>query len=215
MHLSPKERVGYVALGAILLVGVGFVGVQKLKRPATIELHETSRPPVHFEASTPSRQTEPVHGQEIVVDVTGAVKYPGLVTVPAGSRVFDAIAQAGGPTSEANIDAVNLAAKAIDGTQIIVPTLGGSTAMNGSLGGTGIAASGARRSSKVPPSIMDLNSASTDQLQTLPGVGKSMAQRVVDFRSTHGPFRVVDDLLAVQGFGKKRLEQVRPWLVVQ
>ncbi|MDR3689955.1 MAG: helix-hairpin-helix domain-containing protein [Fimbriimonas sp.] len=223
VHLSPKERIGYVALGAILLSGFGFVAAQKLRRPAAIELHDTNRQPIHIDpgpgvpkaAPAPESRAPESRAQAILVHVAGAVQNPGLVSIPAGSRVYDAIIAAGGPTSEANVDGVNLAAKAIDGTQIYVPTRGSTTAINPMTGGAALVSPKGRKAAKPPPSVMDLNSASAEQLQSLPGVGPTMAQRVADYRSIHGPFAVVDDLLAVPGFGKKRLQQVRPWLTIQ
>lgn len=213
MHLSPKERFGYVALGAILLTGIGFVGAQKLKRPATIDLHETPRSTASLIPSVSDKSPDVRRVQQIVVHVAGAVVRPGLVSVPTGARVYDAILEAGGPSPEANIDAVNLAAKAVDGTQVFVPTRGGPSSSSSTSGA--IIPPGGRSSSKRPTSVVDLNTASPDQLQSLPGIGKSMAQRIVDYRTEHGPFQVVDDLVVVQGFGKRRLEQVRPWLIAQ
>ncbi len=211
MHLSPKERFGYAALGAMLLVGLGFVVTQRLRRPAPIELHETSR-------SIPASVTEPGVPREstpkILVHVAGAVLHPGLVFIPAGSRVYEAIAAAGGPTADANADAINLAAKAVDGSQILVPHRGGvgdnlSSAPDLSHSPT------SHPRTKHPASILDLNSATPDQLQTLPGIGAAMAQKIADYRSIHGPFQSVEDLQVVPGFGKRKLDQVRPWLIVQ
>ena len=217
MHLSPKERFGYVALGAILLLGGGFIAAQKLRRPATINLHETEQPPVTFDHG-PSRATESLptrtsetSGSQIIVHVAGAVNRPGLVALPPGSRVYDAVREAGGPTEDANVDGVNLAAKAIDGSQVYFPRRGLS-------GGPSLGtAPPTSRSSRVkqPSGVIDINSADTSQLQTLPGIGTSMAQRIVDFRTEHGTFRSVEDLLAVQGFGKSRLEKIRQWLTAE
>ena len=214
MHLSPKERFGYVALGAIILTGAGFVAAQKLRRPAAIELHETQQPPVSFDHGTskPAERTsghrETGTSSQLIIDVAGAVNRPGVIAIPAGSRVYDAIREAGGPTEDANIDQVNLAAKAVDGSQIYVPRRG--------FGGSGAPSTptGSIRSDlrKQPTSVVDINSADATQFSTLPGVGKTLAQRIVDYRAEHGTFRGVDDLLAVQGFGKHRLDQVRQWL---
>ena len=212
MHLSPKERFGYVALGAMLLVGVGFVVTQRLRRPAPIELHETSR---SIQAPATESGSSQVSTSKILVHVAGAVMHPGLVFLPTGSRVYEAIQAAGGPTADANADGINLAAKAVDGTQILVPHRGG-ISDNGTTSPPDLShAPSSHPRSKHPSSILDLNSATPDQLQTLPGIGAAMAQRIVDYRSIHGPFSSVEDLQIVQGFGKRRLEQVRPWLIVQ
>ncbi len=208
MHLSPKERFGYVALGAILLVSIGFVAMQKLRRPASIEMHEA------YPSLNTSIPRQPISSNvvpQIVVHVAGAVRYPGLISVPPGSRVFDAVSAAGGPTPEANLDAINLASKAIDGSQIMVPSRIASSAL--ALGSS--VGSSSRASSKAPPIVVNLNSATLDQFLTLPGVGKTMGQRILDYRNEHGPFQAVDDLALVQGFGKKRLDRIRQWLICQ
>lgn len=220
MHLSPKERFGYVLLGAIVLTGVGVVLGQKLRRPATIELHETSQPPVSFDHGSSRERTQPprtmetpaVSGQ-VIVQVVGAVNRPGLVELAPGSRVYEAIQAAGGPTEDANTEQVNLAAKAVDGSQVIVPHRGEQSVP----GVPDPPKSGTRRStgSKQPTGIIDINSADVSQFMTLPRIGAAMAQRIVDYRSQHGAFGSIDDLLSIQGFGKKRLDQIRQWVVAQ
>jgi len=217
MHLSPKERFGYVALAAIILSGGGFVAAQKLHRPAEITLHETQQPPVNFDHGTsrPTDRNVPAPEQrpsaQIVVDVAGAVVRPSLVTLPSGARVDDAVRGAGGPTEDANIDQVNLAARLTDGAQVYVPFRGSETLP----GPSASSPPSGRRSSrgKQPTAIVDINTADLPQLTTLPGIGNSIAQRIIEYRIQNGPFHTVDDLLAVQGLGKKRLDQIRQWLV--
>ena len=206
MHLSPKERFGYVALAAVFLAGVGFVTAKNLRRPAKIELHQTQQPPVAFDHGSSRDQangsphTDYKSNAELIVDVAGAVKRPGLVSLPPGSRLFDAIQAAGGPTEDANIDAVNLAAKASDGVQVYVPRFG-----SPSLGASPPGTSGPHaRGEKHPAGVIDLNSADITQLTSLPGIGAATAQRIIDYRVEHGLFRGVDDLIAVQGFTRKK-----------
>jgi len=216
MHLSPKERFGYAALGAMLLVGFGFVAAQRLRRPATIELHNTGRPAVvvppsgqKYSSSPPAPSASGV----LIVHVIGAVRNPGLVSIPAGSRVYEAISAAGGTTQYADTNAINLAAKVADGTQISVPSFG--VMPPSGIGSTATTPLTRGRSMKRPDGPVDLNSASVQQLQSVPGIGPTMAQRIVDYRSEHGAFQTVDDLKVVQGFGKHRVDQVRNWLIVQ
>jgi competence protein ComEA len=133
----------------------------------------------------------------LVVHVVGAVRRGGLFRLPEGARVADALARAGGPTAKADLTAVNLAAPLVDGQQVVVPRRGPQGAA--ATGATG-AATGARVSLAV---------ATVDQLDELPGVGPVTAQKIVDWRTTHGPFRSVDDLDAVPGIGPARIEQLR------
>jgi competence protein ComEA len=133
---------------------------------------------------------------KLVVHVAGAVRQPGLYRLAEGKRVADAVARAGGATAPADTAAINLAAPLADGMQVLVPrrvpvppaTAGG---------GPG------------PPVRVSLGSATVEQLDTLPGIGPVTAQKIVDYRATHGGFRSVDDLDAIPGIGPARVEQLR------
>jgi competence protein ComEA len=132
----------------------------------------------------------------LVVYVVGAVRHAGLVRLPDGARVADALERAGGPTRRADLALVNLAAPVADGQQIVVPARIAAAA-----GGAGAAASA--------PAKVSLASATIDQLDELPGIGPVTAQKIVDWRQTHGPLRSVDDLDAIPGIGPARVEQLR------
>ena len=122
----------------------------------------------------------------------------GPVPSADGTRVADALARAGGPTRRADLSAVNLAAPLVDGQQVIVPRRGPA--------GTPAALGRARRR---PGAKVSLASATVEQLDELPGIGPVTAQKIVDWRTTHGPFRSVDDLDDVPGIGPARIEQLR------
>lgn len=143
---------------------------------------------------------------EVVVHVVGAVNSPGLVHVPAGARVSDAVTAAGGATGEADLGAVNLARVVVDGEQIRVPKPGEIVAAPGigSAGG-GSGASGAGGST-----LVSLNTADLSALDSLPGVGPVLAQRIIDWRTAQGGFTSVDELGEVAGIGDKLLTQLRP-----
>lgn len=131
----------------------------------------------------------------LVVHVVGAVRRAGLFRLREGARVADALARAGGPTRRADLSAVNLAAPLADGQQVIVPVrlAPGSPAPPG-------AAAGAK---------VSLAIATIEQLDELPGIGPVTAQKIVDWRTSHGPFRSVEDLDDVPGIGPARVEQLR------
>jgi competence protein ComEA len=139
----------------------------------------------------------------VVVDVVGAVHEPGLYRLPKGSRVADAVERAGGVTGKAQLDQVNLAAPLADGEQVVVPKRGAVAASPPSTG----SASGA------PAAPVQLSTATLEQLETLPGVGPVMAQKILDYRTKHGAFSSVDELDAVSGIGPKRLDQLRDLVV--
>jgi competence protein ComEA len=131
-----------------------------------------------------------------VVDVEGAVRRPGLVRLPKGSRVADAVARAGGMTAKASRAGVNLAAPVADGQQVLVPGAGA------------VAASGADGGAATTGPI-SLNAATAEQLDTLPGIGPVTAQKIVQFRQQHGPFESVDGLDAIPGIGPARIAELQ------
>ncbi|HVX70244.1 MAG TPA: ComEA family DNA-binding protein [Mycobacteriales bacterium] len=142
-------------------------------------------------ASAPSDPT--AEGSSIVVDVGGRVRHPGLVTLPIGARVADAIRAAGGPLRHRELARIDLAARVADGQLLMVgvpaaadPTTGGS------------------------PAPVSLSTASLDQLETLPGVGPVTAQKIIDWRTTHGGFTSVAQLQQVSGIGPARYSQLSP-----
>jgi len=138
---------------------------------------------------------------EIVVHVTGLVRRPGLVRLPAGARVADAIELAGGVTRRRAEGSVNLARVLVDGEQIVVADAAAA------LGSTTPAAVSAGSAGGAP---LDLNSATVEQLDSLPGVGPVLAGRILQWRTTHGRFRSVDELGEVSGIGDAILGQLRP-----
>lgn len=144
----------------------------------------------------------------VVIHVAGAVAVPGVVKLPAGSRVHQAISEAGGAMPSADLNRLNLAAVLADGQKLYVPLAGESipaelpgSAAAGQDPGTGTA-SGAGK--------VNLNTASVEDLDALPKVGPVLAQRIVDWRKEHGPFKSVEELDAVDGVGPKMLETLLP-----
>ena len=131
----------------------------------------------------------------LVVHVVGAVRRPGLFRLRDGARVADAVSRAGGPTRVADLSVVNLAAPLADGQQVLVPR----RAPPGTVSG-GPTSPGAK---------VSLAIATVDQLDELPGIGPVTAQKIVDWRTTRGPFRSVEDLDDVPGIGPARVEQLR------
>ncbi|MGN9759009.1 helix-hairpin-helix domain-containing protein [Streptomyces sp. SD31] len=139
---------------------------------------------------------------EIVVDVSGKVREPGIHRLPAGSRVADALRVAGGVRPGTNTDGLNRARFLVDGEQVIV---GGTVAAPGAAPGSG----GAAVTGAVPAGPVSLNTATVDQLDTLPGVGPVLAQHIIDYRTQHGGFRSVDELREVNGIGDRRFADLR------
>ena len=129
----------------------------------------------------------------LVVDVAGAVRRPGIYRLATGTRVDDAVAAAGGGTARADIAAVNLAAPLSDGEQVLVPARGAAGAAGASAGST----------------VVDLNSATAEQLDTLPGIGPSTAAKIVAYRQQHGAFHSLAELDAISGIGPSKLAELK------
>lgn len=143
---------------------------------------------------------------EWVVHVAGAVLEPGLVTLSPGSRVGDAIAAAGGPAAVADLDAINLAEVLADGVRVRVPAVGETPPANASaLDASGAARNGAGSASGGDGGLININTASVEELQQLPGVGPSTAEAIVAHRDKHGPFSSPDALDDVRGIGPAKL----------
>ncbi|MEX5631846.1 helix-hairpin-helix domain-containing protein [Parafrankia sp. FMc2] len=158
-----------------------------------------------------SERAEATVGSEVVVDVAGRVVRPGVVRLPAGARVVDALTRAGGPLPGTDTSGIALARILTDGEQILVdgrpgpapPPLGA-----GADPGLGAAASGEAAGPGGQP--LDLNTATAAQLDELPGVGPVLAQRIIDWRSENGPFTSPDQLGEVTGVGDRRLADLLP-----
>jgi len=118
----------------------------------------------------------------------------------AGSRIDDAIAAAGGPTAKAQLDAVNLAAPVADGEQVVVPGRGAAGAA---------AASPPAAAGSSPSAPLDLNTATLEQLESLPGIGPVTAQKILDYRQAHGAFHSVNELQGVPGIGPAHMAQLK------
>jgi competence protein ComEA len=163
-------------------------------------LRGTEPPPAPAAAPAPrvSVSSPGDRGGAVLVHVAGAVRDPGVYRLRPGSRIDDAVRRAGGPTRRADLGGVNLAAKVEDGRQVLVPERAPKGAPAASTPGAA-----------APGRPIDLNTATLEQLDTLPGVGAVTAQKILDYREQHGGFGSVDELGQVPGIGDKRLADLR------
>jgi competence protein ComEA len=209
---SMQGRVGlgpaHVALIALVVaVGLSVAAVIALRSGGGAQPVPVAAPAA---ASSPLVPAEPVAsataaGAPVVVDIAGKVRRPGVATLPAGSRVVDALKHAGGAKPGVSLTALNLARVLVDGEQILV----GVPAV-----GVAASAAGAPGAPAAPGQLVNLNSATAEQLDTLPGVGPVTAQKILDWRSTNGAFSSVDELLEVDGIGEKTLADLAPFLTL-
>jgi competence protein ComEA len=199
--VSVSRSTAFVLVSALLAILVLAGG--RLARTGTASAPEIVAPlePVSsVSATSPARAA-------LVVHVVGAVRRPGLYRLREGARVADAVARAGGSTRRAELAALNLAAPLVDGVQVLVPervaaARGVTPAYEPDAGAPDATIAGL--GSKV-----SLATATAEELDELPGVGPVTAQKILDYRAEHGPFRSVEELDAVPGIGPTRVEQLR------
>lgn len=163
-------------------------------------------------ASTGASGPSGAAGSRIVVDVGGKVRAPGLQRLPTGSRVEDALRAAGGVRPGTDTGGLNRARLLVDGEQIVVGAPAsppGAGPAGAGLAGAGSAGAGGGAAGGVPSAPVALNTATVDQLDTLPGVGPVLARHIIDYRTAHGGFRSVDELREVNGIGDRRFSDLR------
>lgn len=253
-HLTRSEFVGVIALLAIVSAITGWsvfatagrsAGPPLLREaptPGTVELRQEPAPPATANAAAPTSVSSPAPApSEVVVHVAGAVKRAGVYHLPAGARNEDALKAAGGASEAANTDAVNLAARVEDGSQLFIPTRsehpeGGAVDAPGRDAGEASSprqrasagsktpasrgrAAGTRSESSAPDKLTDpsqgtinINTASLEQLQRIPGIGPAMAERILAARQESHGFHSVDDLRSVRGIGEKKLARMVPFV---
>jgi competence protein ComEA len=197
---AGRQRAAVAVLALAAVLGAGVVWTRAAPRltgpvegPGGAAAAQTLPPAVRGEAAA----------GRVAVHVAGRVRHPGLVRLAAGSRVLDAVRAAGGSAPGADLDAVNLARKLVDGEQVMIPARGQAATAAPPGGTSGAPAAGP----------LDLNTATAEQLDTLPGVGEVTAGRIVAYRSAH-PFTSVDELLEVPGIGQRRFEQLKDLVTV-
>ncbi len=191
-RLTPMVLVGGFVIAVLIAVGVA------VSSSGT----EHEAPPV-LPVAAATESAAPA--TSIVVSVVGRVVSPGLVTLPEGARVADALREAGGPVDGVDLSALNLARKLGDGEQIYVgvPAPPGMDPVAASAGPAGV------------PAKVDLNTATLAALDTLPGVGPVTAQRIVDWRTTNGRFDSVEQLREIEGIGPSRFAKLKDQVVAR
>jgi len=207
-------RVGVVALVLVAVVAgivwyrIGVGGGNDAARRAAPSVHTTSPAASHDVTTT----TKAKVAARIAVHVAGAVARPGVVELPAGSRVIDAVEAVGGAPADADLDRLNLAAKLVDGERVFVPKVG--QADPGVIADAGGATGGGSSPGTAAGGKLDLNTAPQAQLEALPGIGPTSAQAILAERDRRGGFKSVNALRRVHGIGDKRFAEIAPLVTV-
>lgn len=205
---TPAEA---LALGILALASTACVGLLWLQaHPAA-----PAAPGLLAVSEAASEDGIVISEAEVIVHVAGAVAKPGVYTLPGGSRVGDAVAVAGGALPRAVLDGLNLARPLTDGEQVLVPDKSAVPAATGAAP-TGGVAGGAAAGGAVPAGgevPVSLNTATVADLETLPGIGPVLAQRIIDHRDSIGGFTEVGELRDVSGIGEKTFQSLAPLVV--
>ena len=225
--LSPHRRAvkALAVVAAFVVVGSAFLTWRA--RPSTVTVAPEAtitattgavgRPPTNAGPTVPPSLSATSAATMLVIAVEGKVRHPGLVRLPLGSRIADAIDAAGGAEPGTDLSFVNLAQKVVDGELIVIgvtpPPGVAATAGTGSSGAGGSGAGGSSGTAQ-PGSPINLNTASEADLDTLPGIGPALAQRIIDYRTQHGAFRSVDELRNVSGIGDAKFAEVKDLVTV-
>lgn len=194
-----RVRLGIGAVVVLLLAGLSVAVVVSLLGSAgtttSLAVPPTASPTGQAEAS----------GAVVYVHILGAVASPGVYQLRDGDRVLDAVASAGGFTATADQRGVNLARFVVDGEQILVPEIGATDADGATQPGGGVEA---------VPGKLNLNTATSDELEELPRLGPEMASRILAWRDENGPFTAVEDLMNVTGIGEKTFDALKDLVTV-
>jgi competence protein ComEA len=200
---DPGRSGSVVLVGVALLVALAVAAYVWHGRP---QAQTIAPPPVVAGPAASGSISPPASVTSLVVAVSGKVRRPGVVTVPAGARVIDVLKAAGGPLPGVDLGTLNLARKVADGELVAV---GVAASVPGAAGGSDAGAPPAGNSAGGTAGPIDLNTATLAELDTLPGVGPVLAQRILDWRTQHGQFASVDQLSDVPGIGDSRMAQLR------
>jgi competence protein ComEA len=204
--VTRNQLIVYVALAFVVtLFGARYVLSGRAHAAAPAGMLVATSP-----SASPSAESSPV-ATALVVYVCGAVARPGVYHLPAGSRVTDLVDAAGGASPKADLSAVNLAGKLADGQQVIIPKHGqapaaAAPAVAAPMAAPGVGPAGA---------VINLNTATATELDSLQGVGPSTAQKIIAYRTANGGFKSVDELKNVSGIGDAKFAAIKPYVTVQ
>lgn len=228
-NISKKDIILIVSI-FLILSAIGFYFIKKEK------LNDTTI----FKTEQTFNNDENINTyKELVIDIVGEVKKPGIVKLREGDRVIDAIEKAGGTTDRANLDEINLAYKLTDGQQIVIPKKeeikvnivpsqkkysksSSSTSkisipskyISSSVGKAIVSNSLTLKETDPNGEIININTASALELDKLPGVGEVTAKKIIDYRQKNGTFKVIEDIMKVGGIGKSKFEQIKGKITV-
>lgn len=211
LNVEWIKKYKWAAAGAAFCICAGLYIFAELNKK---EDHEVLPKEVSAEAiEKPQEETPPEQPQSIVIDVKGAVKKPGVYDMQSGDRVHHVIQKAGGVLDGADQNQLNLALLLQDGMVIYVPKKGEEGAASGAApeGQSNVESTEQNGSAKT----VNINTATSEELQTLPGIGPSRAETIIAYREENGGFKTIEDMMNVSGIGEKSFEKLKPSITVK
>ncbi|TYP57581.1 helix-hairpin-helix domain-containing protein [Thermosediminibacter litoriperuensis] len=203
-EFTKREKILLLLLAAVSILAAVSGYYALFEKSPDVAFRLENGPAVTVFQPTGDTAQDSAQPAKIVVHVAGAVERPGVYVLEEGRRVIDAIEAAGGCLSEADLASLNLARKLRDEDKLYVPQIGESP-VTGNAGSNG----GNAGVSSITDGRININTAGLEELDKLPGIGPALAQRIIDYRNQHGPFKSVEELKSVSGIGEKRFEELK------
>jgi len=207
-NLSNQEKITIIFLLIVIIIGIGIVLYKNFNNEYNLALNS---PPNFIENNI----TEKIEVSSVIIHISGAVKNPGVYQLKSTDRVVDAVKIAGGAAEESNLDAINLAALLKDGQKIIIPYKISNQVTAESDKNISKNIEEVYPSSSSSSDQININTADDKTLQSLPGIGPVLSQKIIDYRNQNGLFEVIDDIKDVSGIGEKKFEGIKDLICVQ
>lgn len=212
-NLTKKQKIIVIAIAGIVVIGIMYFIYNKnqVKEDINIENEILVNNVITNENNT--------NDDIVIIHITGSVKNPGIVKLKEGSRIEDAIESAGGLTENADITKVNLAYVVEDGTKIKIPSaseedIGDEDIIDSKSGDNIIIEENAVPSNNSPQTI-NINKATEKEFETLPGIGPSLASKIIEYRNQNGKFESIEDIKNVNGIGDNKYEKIKDLITVK
>ena len=208
-NLDNKQKKIVIIVGIIIIIGILYFIYNGIDKKSTDQIDNNM---LSIENNTKENEGSK---ELVIVHITGAVKTPGIVKLPEGARIEDAIDKAGGLTEDADISDVNLAYVLEDGIKIKIPTISEEKNEEIIINSSGEGIVEKEISNNSENKIININKANESDLQTLPGIGASLAGRIVEYRNSNGKFNEIEDIKNVSGIGDSKYENIKNLICVK
>lgn len=208
-NLDSKQKKIVIIVGIIIIIGILYFIYNEVDKKSTDQIDNNM---LSIENNTKENEESK---ELVIVHITGAVRTPGIVKLPEEARIEDAIDKAGGLTEDADISDVNLAYVLEDGIKIKIPTISEEKNEEIIISSSGEGIVEKEISNNSENKIININKANETDLQTLPGIGASLAGRIVEYRNSNGKFNEIEDIKNVSGIGESKYENIKNLICVK